>query len=93
MNLHDHIQQIESSVPYGTIQFTIKRADHNTTHIESHKMTQHKTDGNDKALAIVISMLKAAAAAKESGNITFTIVMKDGESNRIMVQDTKLVRL
>ncbi len=89
----DLITRLEQSVDYGTVQLTIKRHDSHTTSVDGQKLTSHKTDGSQQALSIVIALLKAAQANRESGSLTFTIVLNDGVSDRVVVQDVKRLAL
>lgn len=85
------IEQQLAQVPYGTIQFTIKRHDSHTTSIDGQKLTSHKTETNEQALSIILALLKSAQINQESGNLTFTIVLDKGSSSRVIVQDLKRV--
>jgi competence protein ComGF len=74
-------------VEYGTVSLQIKRHDSHTTMVDFQKITSHKTDTSEQALAIVIALLKAVKANKEFGSLTFTLSLEDGEATRVLVQD------
>jgi hypothetical protein len=82
-----------SSMPYGTVSFTIKRHESRTTTIDSTKITSNQVDGNAQALTVIGTMLKLMKEARETGNLTFTITLERGEAKRLMNQDFKRVNL
>ncbi len=88
-DLHDLIDQQLKKVDYGTLAVTLKRHDSHTASLDFQKITSHKTEGNEKALAVVISLLKSMQASGETGFLTFTITMDKGIATRVQVQDTQ----
>lgn len=93
MELHDLIEQHLNKVAFGTLAVTVKRHDSHTASLDFQKITSHKTDGNDKALAVVIALLKGMQATGETGFLTFTVTVNNGNATRVQVQDTQRVAL
>jgi hypothetical protein len=92
-DIFDLLEKQLNSLPFGTLGITVKRHDSHNASLDFQKITSHKVDGNDKALAIVIALLKSLQANKETGFLTFTITMTEGNATRVQVQDTQRIAL
>lgn len=87
MDLPKILAESHQDLPFGMVQLNIKKHDGEIVTVDALKVSTHKVPNNTKALEIVLSLFRAMDKSKSSGNVTFTVTFKDGDANKVMVQD------
>lgn len=77
------IQQYVDRVPYGEVQFTVKRINNKVVEIQTNSVETTKHRENKSAEEEIVALLKALEAANYTGNITFNISIKNGQVEQI----------
>jgi hypothetical protein len=93
MTLDTIIREAEAAMEFGTVTMTLKKKDGVVKSVDMTRISSNKVDGNTQALTMVGTMLKLLCEAKETGDLTFTITLMDGESDRVLTHDFRRVRL
>ena len=86
-SLHDIIEDAHAAVQFGTVTITLKKNRELVTTVDITKNSSRKVDGSARALSLIGSMLKLLAANKETGQLTFTIGLKQGEATELLTND------
>lgn len=92
-DINSLINHAHQDIEYGTVTVFIKKHMGKVANIDSNKYFTHKVEDSKQALQIVATLLKGAKAAEDNSSITFTIEIHKGESNKVIVQDTKKYRV
>lgn len=86
-SLEQLIKKAHEALQFGVVTFTLKKSRGLVTTVDTTKITDRKVNGNAQALTLVGSMLKMLAENGETGNLTFTITMQNGEAGHLMTHD------
>jgi len=91
-NYIDTIMQAHAGMDYGTVVLFLKKHGGIVSTVDAQKIwTTNTPKGNEGAIEIVVALINAMSHNKESGELTFTIHMNKGISQKVMVQDMKRV--
>lgn len=93
MTMDTLIREAEVALDYGTVSFTIKKNGEHGKTIDLTKITSKVVNGNAQALTVIGTMLKLLSESHQTGNLTFTIELKQGDSHRLLTHDFKRVNL
>ncbi len=69
------------------MHLTLKVSRDMITTVDTTKVSQRKVSGSAQALTLIGSMLKLLGHAGETGNLTFTISLKQGEATELLTHD------
>lgn len=83
------IQKYIDRVPYGDIQFTVKRRNNKVIEVVTNSVETTKHEDNSSSKAEIVALMDALEAANYTGNITFNISIKDGQTKQIGHYNTK----
>jgi hypothetical protein len=86
-DLNAIIEAAHESLKFGTVNLTLKKAHGDVIMVDITTISPRKVSGNAQALTLVGSMLKLLAEAGQTGNLTFTLSLKQGQADKILTQD------
>lgn len=90
----ESVKDLAKSMQYGTVNVVLQVAGGEFTSADFQKLTSYKTPGgNQEAIQIVLALLKSLMDGGKTGMQTFTVAVKDGYANRIIVHDFKRVKV
>lgn len=92
MGYLDDIGRLADLVPYGEINFSVKRHNGKTTSVISQTFESKKYNYTADAAAAILQMIKNAEVDGLSGEITFVVVLDKGKLKRVIQHGHELIR-
>lgn len=88
--LYRDLEKLFAVVPYGELNFSVKRHNGKTIHMDGMIGRTFKFKDQDSlALATMIQLVKTAMQAKMTGQIAFAVNLKDGSITLVRNTDHK----
>jgi hypothetical protein len=86
-SLQQIIDDAHDSVQFGTVTITLKKNRDLVTTVDITKNSSRKVTGSAQALTLIGTMLKLLGQNNETGQLTFTIGLKQGEATELLTND------
>lgn len=87
--MNNYLRDIEDAsekVPFGEVQFTLKRHEGKTTKVTLNSYDHKRFENNVDAAAFIMQTLKDTTDLGESGSISFTLMLKNGKITTVIQQ-------
>ena len=91
MSIIKDIQQTLGTMPYGTATITIRRANGRNVQLTSHQVETIRFENNEEGLTFLAKFLKELIDTKYSGEVNFSVTMKEGNLQQMGYHSQKQV--